>query len=86
MVKYNSDSERGNPLTPFHGLVFPLYDLLYEMYVCMYVRMRACVCVCICVCMYPVLQRGQYMTQPLLHQLWSTGWNEKWLNDSLKDK
>ena len=29
---------------------------------------------------YIIPQTGLHIPQPLLHQSWSTGWNEKWLN------
>ena len=32
------------------------------------------------ICTIP--QAGKHIPRPLLHQLWSTGWNEKYLNGS----
>ena len=54
MVKYHSDSERGNLLPP-HMLLFNINS------------------------------KGSFICtipQPLLHQLWSTGWNEKYDNNN----
>ena len=31
-------------------------------------------------------QTGLHIPQPLLHQSWNTGWNEKQLNGSMKDR
>ena len=37
------------------------------------------------ICTIP--QTGYHIPQPLVHQSWSTGWNEKWLNGStMKDR
>ena len=37
------------------------------------------------ICIIP--QTGYHIPRPLLHQLWSTGWNEKYLNGStMKDR
>ena len=56
VVKYHSDSERGNPLPP-HGLLLPINSKGYF------------------ICIIP--QTGWHIPRPLLHQSWSTGWNEK---------
>ena len=56
MVKYHTDSERGNPLPP-HGLLFPIYSK--GSFIC------------------TIPQTGLHIPRPLLHQSWSTGWNEK---------
>ena len=55
MVKYHTDSERGNPLPP-HGLLFPINSK--GSFIC------------------TIPQIGLHIPQPLLHQLWSTGWNK----------
>ena len=56
MVKYYTDSEKGNPLLP-HGLLFPINSK------------GSFICV--------IPQTGLHIPQPLLHQSWCTGWNEK---------
>ena len=56
MVKYLTDSERGNPLPP-HGLLFPIKSK--GSFIC------------------TIPQTGLHIPQPLLCQLWGTGWNEK---------
>ena len=61
MVKYHTDSERGNPLTPL-GLLFPINSK--GSFIC------------------TIPQIGLHLPPPLLHQLYSTGWNEKKLNGS----
>ena len=58
MVKDYSDSERGNPLPPLHGLLFSISSK--GSFIC------------------TIPQTGQHIPQPLLHQSWSTGWNEKY--------
>ena len=57
MVKDHSDSKRGNPLLPVHGLFFPISRKGYFI--------------------GSIPQPGYYIPQPLLYQLWSTGWNKK---------
>ena len=54
MAKDHSDSKRGNPLPPLHGLLFLISS---KAYICMYVRTYVCICMCVCimyvyVCMY----------------------------------
>ena len=56
MVKYHSDSERGNPLPP-HGLLFLISSK--GSFIC------------------TIPQTELHIQRPLLHQLWSTSWNEK---------
>ena len=61
MVKYHTDSDRGNPLS-VHGLLFPINSK------------GSFICI--------IPHTGLHIPRPLLHQSWSTGWNEKLLNGS----
>ena len=54
--------------------------------VCIYIYICVCVCVCdnqlgIFYMHHPTTE--QYIPRPLLHQLWSTGWNTNKLNGSM---
>ena len=55
MIKYQTDSKKGNLLLP-HGLLFPINTK--GSFIC------------------TIPQTGLHIPQPLLHQSWSTGWNE----------
>ena len=57
MVKDHSDSERGNPLAPLHGLLFLISS--NGSFIC------------------TIPDTGYHIPWPLLHQSWSTDWNEK---------